>query len=605
MMPYNFQDDLTEVRHSSVRNILLLSTLLLGVTVPWLPRIDTPFVIALPAIIGVGGGWLAWYAKRPTLAAWVYLLALTATCTLVILMLGITPVAPFLYLLPIMLAIILVHEQNIARFAAFNAVVMLAVLFTQSNFFTTVTNAALPLVFMALIIFTHYYMRRNLLRFVEWAADVQTKEERRAAMYYEQKEQFGASLLEVQKLNSVLDLTNRKLAAAEQDAQRANKAKSVFLSNVSHELRAPLNVIIGYSNSILTQPEMYKNIGLPDAYRTPIKFVEENGNYLLSLINDLLDMSKIEAGKLDLNLEATSLHDVFRAVIATSLGLIKNKPVQIRQDFASDLPMVHADAIRVRQVLLNLMSNAIKFTPNGTVTLSARVDDEYIHIAVKDSGIGIPQDKLASIFERFQQADKDTHKTYGGTGLGLDIARQLALLHGSDLTVTSEVGKGSTFSFQLPLAQYNGHDAPTLTRSPASGIAFFEQSAFDDAIPMTVLVLEDDVHRRDALLTAIEDDGNVGIAASRIDEAFEFATTLIPSAMLIDHDFVLSMGDDFIQRIQQDEMLREIPLVLYGRQVPAHTANGQFIAEPIDTAEIMALIRTMQPLRVTQSMEAV
>src|SRR5450432_238359 len=217
----------------------------------------------------------------------------------------------------------------------------------------------------------------------------------------------------------------KQLALAQQKAEQANKAKSLFLSNMSHELRTPLNVVIGYTSSMLDRPTMYNNEVLPTIYAKDIQLIKDNGYHLMGLINDILDLSKIEAGKLDLNVKAFDLHDILRGVIATSVGLVKDKPVQINSDFSDQWPLVLADDVRVRQIILNLMSNAVKFTEQGSVTLRVSVEGNFVRISVTDTGIGIPEHALATIFDRFQQAEQDTSRIYGGTGLGLDISKTL------------------------------------------------------------------------------------------------------------------------------------------------------------------------------------
>jgi signal transduction histidine kinase len=171
----------------------------------------------------------------------------------------------------------------------------------------------------------------------------------------------------------------------------------------------------------------------------------------VELINDILDLSKIEAGKLDLHCSSIDLADVMLNVVATAVGLLKDKPVQIRQEFDDTLPRVWADPNRLRQICLNLMSNAIKFTTSGSVTLTARGEGDFVRISVIDTGIGIPEEALATIFNRFEQVQHDTDQQYGGTGLGLNISKQLCMMQGGELTVQSVVGQGSTFSFTIPV----------------------------------------------------------------------------------------------------------------------------------------------------------
>jgi signal transduction histidine kinase len=246
--------------------------------------------------------------------------------------------------------------------------------------------------------------------------------------------------------------TARQLEDAQHRAEQASRAKSTFLSNMSHELRTPLNVIIGYTSSMLDRPAMYNNETLPPIYGADIKLINESAYHLVGLINDILDLSKIEAGKLELHQTAIDLSHILRSAIATSSGLVKEKPVQLHADFCDLLPPVWADPIRVRQIILNLIANAIKFTERGSITVQACQEQNFVKISVIDTGIGIPEKALATIFDRFEQADKNISRRFGGTGLGLDISKQLCQMLGGDLTVQSAVGKGSIFSFTLPLA---------------------------------------------------------------------------------------------------------------------------------------------------------
>jgi signal transduction histidine kinase len=231
-----------------------------------------------------------------------------------------------------------------------------------------------------------------------------------------------------------------------------DRLKSEFLTSMSHELRTPLNSIIGFADVLLQGIDG----DLPDLALNDIQLIHNSGKHLLALINDILDLSKIEAGKMDLVREALDVSEVIESVLASSASLVKDKPVNILVDVAESLPPVYADKLRLNQILLNLVSNAAKFTHQGSITINARLDETIpgqMRLAVIDTGIGIPQSKLGTIFERFRQADMTTTRKYGGTGLGLAICRQLIEMHGGTIKVTSQEGIGSEFSFTIPLAE--------------------------------------------------------------------------------------------------------------------------------------------------------
>jgi signal transduction histidine kinase len=227
--------------------------------------------------------------------------------------------------------------------------------------------------------------------------------------------------------------------------------KSHFLANMSHELRTPLNAIIGFSYILQQElkgplcPEQHDYLGR----------IYDSGNYLLKLLNDILDNAKFEAGRIELQREPAPLEPIIQDALMTASSLTIGKPIELRQEFAPALPLVSVDRMRVAQVLLNLLSNAVKFTDRGQITLRAYpqpATSSHVVVEVEDTGIGIAQEHLAMIFEEFRQADETLSRRYGGTGLGLPISKRLVELHGGELVVTSVLGRGSIFRFTLAVA---------------------------------------------------------------------------------------------------------------------------------------------------------
>jgi adenylate cyclase len=229
----------------------------------------------------------------------------------------------------------------------------------------------------------------------------------------------------------------------------ASQHKSQFLASMSHELRTPLNAIIGLTEMIVTNAARF---GTEKALE-PLRRVNAAGTHLLSLINEILDLSKIEAGKLELNFEPVNLARLIDEVIGTAGQLAEKNQNRIVVEAKENLGALNADPMRLRQILLNLLSNAFKFTKEGEVTLRARRVAEgrdWIELAVADTGIGMTAEQQAKLFEEFSQADRTTAQRFGGTGLGLAITRKLARMMGGDVTVTSEPGRGSVFTVRLP-----------------------------------------------------------------------------------------------------------------------------------------------------------
>lgn len=230
-----------------------------------------------------------------------------------------------------------------------------------------------------------------------------------------------------------------------------DRLKSEFLTSMSHELRTPLNSIIGFADVLLQGIDG----DLTDHAMTDVQAIYNSGQHLLALINDILDLAKIEAGRMELVREAVSIDDIVKSVLSSASSLLKNKSVQVLVEKEETLPSIYADRLRLSQVLLNLVSNAIKFTDEGAITIKAEVkaeEPDKMLISVRDTGIGIPTHMLDTVFERFRQVDSSSSRKAGGTGLGLAICRQLVEMHGGQIGVTSEINKGSTFYFTVPLA---------------------------------------------------------------------------------------------------------------------------------------------------------
>ncbi|MBN1565260.1 MAG: GAF domain-containing protein, partial [Anaerolineae bacterium] len=245
-------------------------------------------------------------------------------------------------------------------------------------------------------------------------------------------------------------LFSEQVAVAEQ-LREVDRLKSEFLASMSHELRTPLNSIIGYAEVLLDGIDGE----LTDDMEEDVGAIHGSGKHLLNLINDILDLAKIEAGQMDLVVEDFDLRPVAEDMANTNRILLKDKPVDIVLDIPDDLPQIHADSLRIRQVVSNLLTNAIKFTEEGSITLRARpfpADPKMVEIAIVDTGMGMNEKQLQVIFDRFRQVDQSHTRRAGGTGLGLSITRQLIEMHGGEIWVESEPDVGSTFAFTLPLA---------------------------------------------------------------------------------------------------------------------------------------------------------
>ena len=279
----------------------------------------------------------------------------------------------------------------------------------------------------------------------------------------EQRVQVEEQNRVIEAARSAAEESRRAAEEAKEAATQASLAKSAFLANMSHELRTPLNAIIGYSEMLGEEAEELGN----EQFKEDLQRIQTAAKHLLGLINSVLDLSKIEAGKMALFLETLDVEQLANEVAVTAAPLVHNKGNQLVLTVEPDVGTLKGDATKLRQILLNLLSNASKFTENGTITLAIRRDPwrpQWLELIVRDTGIGMDASALSKVFEPFTQADGATTRKYGGTGLGLTICRRFTQMMGGDISVKSEPGQGSTFTVRLPTEVWNEDGEATSIR---------------------------------------------------------------------------------------------------------------------------------------------
>ncbi len=352
-------------------------------------------------------------------------------------------------------------------------------------------------------------------------------------------------------------------------ARRAERAKGLFLANMSHELRTPLNAIIGYSE-MLAENARYRgdSEGVEDLGR-----ILGAGRHLTHLIGGILDLSKIEAGHMQLLIEDCDVVDLGREALQTLEQLPDAEGLQLGLEVDGKIPYIQADITRLRQCIFNLLSNAAKFTEKGTVTLRIESGRTHIRIAVEDSGIGIDAVGLQRIFAEFTQAEDTTTKRYGGTGLGLALSRRLCRMMGGNIEVSSEVGKGSTFTLVMPI---EAHDS--LTPIPAIRNA-------------TVLLIDDDLAIRSVVERTLMDEGYAVVSASDGKTGLEYAKQLQPQAIVLDIEMPDMSGWEVLVELKGDLSLRKIPVILHtlanerGRGFAMGAAD--YLTKPISSGRLL------------------
>ena len=365
------------------------------------------------------------------------------------------------------------------------------------------------------------------------------------------------------------------------EMREVDRLKSQFLANMSHELRTPLNSIIGFSRVIL------KGIDGPltDLQEQDLSAIYNSGQHLLNLINDVLDLSKIEAGKLELSFEdKVNLADMINSVMSTVVGLVKDKPIQLNRDIAPDLPTVRADPTKIRQVLINLFSNAAKFTDEGVVGIKAfkQIGPDgkpEVMLQVTDTGPGIALEHQAKLFQPFSQVDESLTRKTGGTGLGLSICRHLVEMHGGRIGLESEVGIGSTFYFTIPI------------QIPGT-------ASLDGTDAKLVLVIDDERPIVQLYERYLNRHGYRVIGLSESQDAVRRAREVMPYAILLD---VMMPGRDgwhVLQDLKSDPDTRSIPVIMC--TILESQAKGEslgadgYLTKPILEEELVRMLSNLE-----------
>lgn len=398
----------------------------------------------------------------------------------------------------------------------------------------------------------------------------------------ELERQIKKRTTELLKANYQLREAIKSTEHARAAAELANQVKSQFLANMSHELRTPLNAIIGYSEMMeeeLTELEQY-------TFVEDLKKIQGAGKHLLGLINGVLDLSKIEAGKMELFPETFILDSFIDEVVNTVLPLVEKNANVLQVKYPPQLGSIHTDITKLRQMLLNLLSNATKFTQEGfiyfTINTSYEKGNNFIVFSIKDNGIGMTEKQLNALFQPFTQADASTTRRFGGTGLGLTITKQLAEMMGGHITVESEFGKGSTFTLFIPAVV-----AAVSIKSETEVINSFEGRG-------VILVVDDDVNIRDLLKKDLTKLGYAVATAVDGDEGIKLANKLRPDAILLDIQMPSMDGWRVLSMLKSDSLLSRIPVIMIS--VEEHENKGlalgalDYITKPIERYKLAEIL---------------
>jgi signal transduction histidine kinase/DNA-binding response OmpR family regulator len=340
---------------------------------------------------------------------------------------------------------------SFALAAAFGAGAYLAIYNLSSMRFMATMVTRLTLVVggaIALLLWVAMYPLRTT---VHWAWASYERARQQTDTLRDHKARLSRTLKDLDAAYNHLETMANDLERARKASEEARRLKSEFAANISHELRTPLNLIIGFSEMMAMAPHTYDGEPLPAAYRGDVQAIYRNAQHLSNLIDDVLDLSQIEAGRMGLIKEPASPSEVVAEAVNAVGHLFESKGLTLTTSVPAQLPILEMDRTRVRQVLINLLNNAARFTDQGGVTVTATVDEREVTVAVADTGVGIAEADMPKVFEQFRQIDGSTRRRYGGSGLGLAISKKFVELHGGRMWVISHVNAGTTFYFSLPL----------------------------------------------------------------------------------------------------------------------------------------------------------
>jgi DNA-binding response OmpR family regulator len=413
----------------------------------------------------------------------------------------------------------------------------------------------------------------------------------RLKSYMDEIKEFNSTLTnKVEERTRELMVTNSELKRAKEKAETANHAKSAFLATMSHELRTPLNAVIGYSE-ILEDVAIETNC---QEYFVPdLKKINDAGKHLLKLINDILDISKIEAGKMELFIESCNVSNLVEEVVSIVQPNLDKNHNSLTINMPNDLKELSTDVTKLKQILLNLLNNATKFTHEGKISLDvtkARSQGEnWVYFKITDTGIGMTLDQMSKLFQNFSQADSSTTRKYGGTGLGLAISKKFAQLMGGDISVQSKIDKGSAFTIKIPISE------KILFQTDDIELPIYIDSLPNVLENPSVLVIDDDPVIQDLMMWALSKKGYQYFASYDGIDGIKRAKELLPSVIVLDIQMPEMDGWNVLTKLKEDSELSKIPVIILSmiddKNKGYSLGTAEYLLKPIDRNQLNSVLK--------------